>query len=62
MSQNEIVRYALHNGWLEEQGVPDMNAPAAVAARKTCEAKSHERRHGVNAIWIILHYAAKAPS
>ena len=27
MSQNEIVRYALNNRWLEEQGVPDMNAP-----------------------------------
>jgi RNA-directed DNA polymerase len=24
MSQNEIVRYALNNRWLEEQGVPDM--------------------------------------
>ena len=26
MSQNEIVRYALNNRWLEEQGVPDMKA------------------------------------
>ena len=26
MSQNEIVRFALNNRWLEEQGVPDMNA------------------------------------
>jgi RNA-directed DNA polymerase len=26
MSQNEIVRYALNNCWLEEQGVPDMRA------------------------------------
>jgi RNA-directed DNA polymerase len=26
MSQNEIVRYALNNRWLEEQGVPDMEA------------------------------------
>ena len=26
MSQNEIVRYALNNRWLEEQGVPDMRA------------------------------------
>ena len=25
MSQNEIVRFALNNRWLEEQGVPDMN-------------------------------------
>ena len=32
MSQNEIVRFALNNRWLEEQGVPDMNAPAAIAA------------------------------
>jgi hypothetical protein len=62
MSQNEIVRYALNNRRLEEQGVPDMNAPAAVAARKTCEAQPHGRRHGVKAIWIILHYGAKAPS
>jgi hypothetical protein len=27
MSQNEIVRHALNNCWLEEQGVPDVNAP-----------------------------------
>ena len=27
-----MVRFALNNCWLEEQGVPDMNAPAAVAA------------------------------
>lgn len=26
MSQNEIVRYALNNRWLEEQGVPDIRA------------------------------------
>lgn len=26
MSQNEIVRYALNNQWLEQQGVPDMRA------------------------------------
>ena len=26
MSQNEIVRFALNNRWLEEQGVPDMRA------------------------------------
>ena len=26
LSQNEIVRYALNNRWLEEQGVPDMRA------------------------------------
>jgi hypothetical protein len=34
MSQNEIVRFALNNRWLEEQGVPDLNAPAAIAALK----------------------------
>ncbi len=39
MSQNEIVRHALNNCWLEEQGVPDMRA-----------------------VWIALHYGAKAPS
>jgi hypothetical protein len=39
MSQNEIVRFALNNCWLEEQGVPDMRA-----------------------IWMVLHYGAKAPS
>ena len=38
MSQNEIVRYALNNCWLEEQGVPDMNAVAAVAAPERREA------------------------
>lgn len=32
MSQNEIARFALNNRWLEEQGVPDMNGLAAVAA------------------------------
>jgi len=26
MSQNEIVRFALNNRWLEEQGVPDLKA------------------------------------
>ena len=39
MSQNEIVRFALNNRWLEEQGVPDMRA-----------------------VWIVLHYGAKASS
>ena len=43
MSQNEIVRYALNNRWVEEQGVPDMNAPAVIAARKTGEAIPHGR-------------------
>jgi RNA-directed DNA polymerase len=26
MSQNEMVRYALNNRWLEEPGVPDLRA------------------------------------
>ena len=26
MSQNELVRIALNNRWLEEQGVPDLRA------------------------------------
>jgi hypothetical protein len=26
MSQNELVRNALNNRWLEEQGVPDLRA------------------------------------
>jgi hypothetical protein len=38
MSQNEIVRFALNNRWLEEQGVPDLNAAAAIAALKNREA------------------------
>ena len=37
MSQNEIVRFALNNRWLEEQGVPDMNARAAIAALKNAQ-------------------------
>ena len=37
MSQNELVRIALNNRWLKEQGVPDMNAPAALAAWKTAK-------------------------
>ena len=44
MSQNEIVRFALNNRWLEEQGVPDMKAPAAVAAIKN--AKPHRMDGG----------------
>jgi hypothetical protein len=42
-SEHQIVRYALNNRWLEEQGVPDMNAPAALAARKASAASSHGR-------------------
>jgi hypothetical protein len=38
MSQNEIVSYALNNRWLEEQGVPDMNAPVALATLEIREA------------------------
>jgi hypothetical protein len=59
MSQNEIVRFALNNRWLEEQGVPDMNAPAASAAWKTAKPDSMDE---VKAVWIVLHYGAKAPS
>ena len=32
MSQNSLVRAALNNRWLEEQGVPDMKAPSALAS------------------------------
>ncbi len=31
-NRNEIVRYTLDNRWLEEQGVPDMNATATLAS------------------------------
>ena len=61
MSQNEIVRFALNNRWLEEQGVPDMNAPAALAALD--KPRSHfawTQRSGVKAVWIVLHYGSKA--
>jgi hypothetical protein len=34
MSQTEIVRFALNNRWLKEQGAPDLNAPAAISALK----------------------------
>jgi len=37
LSQNGIVRFALNCRWLEEQGVPDMNAPAAIAALKNAK-------------------------
>src|ERR1035437_854321 len=43
MSQNELVQIALNNRWLEEQGVPDMNAPVALAARKSRKAIPHGR-------------------
>ncbi len=33
MSQNELVRFALNNRWLEEQGVPDLRAVWIVVAR-----------------------------
>jgi hypothetical protein len=40
MSQNEIVRYALNNRLLEEQGVPDLNAPAATAAQENSRSQT----------------------
>ena len=57
MSQNEIVRFALNNRWLEEQGVPDLNAVAAIAAWKTAKPN---RMDEVKAIWIKLHYGPDA--
>jgi hypothetical protein len=55
MSQNEIVRYALNNRWLEEQGVPDMNAPAAVAARKSSRSLTAWTEHsGVKAVRRVV--------
>ena len=56
-----MVRFALNNRWLEEQGVPDMNAPAAFAALENL--RSHfawTQRSGVKAVWIVLHYGPKA--
>jgi hypothetical protein len=61
MSQNEIVRFALNNRWLEEQGVPDMNATAAVAAWKIPRSlTAWTQRSGVKAVWIVLHYGPDA--
>jgi hypothetical protein len=62
MSQNEIVRYALNNRWLQEQGVPNMNARrAAVAACfKTRSQTAWTERSGVKAVWIVLHHGPKA--
>jgi len=61
MSQNELVRIALNNRWLEEQGVPDMNAPAAVAARKKPRSLTAWTEHSeVKAVWMVLHYGSKA--
>jgi RNA-directed DNA polymerase len=57
MSQNEIVRFALNNRWLEEQGVPDLNAPAAVAALRNAKP---DRMDEVKAVWIILHHGPNA--
>ena len=61
MSQNELVQIALNNRWLEEQGVPDMNAPVALAARKIPQSHTAwTQRSGVKAVWIVLHYGPKA--
>ena len=60
MSQNEIVRFALNNRWLEEQGVPDMNAPAAIAALVNAKPGRMDGGNGVKAVWVVLHHGAKA--
>jgi hypothetical protein len=43
MSQNEIVRHALNNLLLEEQGVPDMNAPAAAVVIQDAKPERMDR-------------------
>jgi hypothetical protein len=59
---NQIVRFALNNRWLEEQGVPDMNAPAAAAARKIPRSlTAWTQRSGVKAVRIVVALAALAP-
>ena len=61
MSQNEIVRFALNNRWLEEQGVPDLNALAAIVAlEKTRSLTAWTERSGVKAIWMVLHNGPQA--
>jgi RNA-directed DNA polymerase len=57
MSQNEIVRHALNNRWLDEQGVPDMNALPRQRLHKPAEP---DRMDAVKAIWIVLHFGPKA--
>jgi hypothetical protein len=60
--QNGMVRFALNKRWLEEQGVPDMNAMAALAARKIQRSlTAWTQRSGVKAVWIDLRYGAWAP-
>ena len=59
MSQNEIVRIALNNRWLEEQGVPDMNAPAAIAALMNAKPDRMDGGNEVKAVWVVLHHGAK---
>jgi hypothetical protein len=51
MSQNEIVRNALNKRWVEEQGVPDMNA---IAVHKNREVITHRRRNGVKAVRSVV--------
>jgi hypothetical protein len=60
MSRNRIVRFAISNRWLEEQGVQDMNTHAAAAAWKTAKPGSWTERCGVKDAWIVLHYGSKA--
>ena len=59
MSQNEIVRFTLNTRWLEEYGIPDMNAPAAIAALKNAKPNCMD---GVKAVWIVLYHGAEASS
>jgi hypothetical protein len=61
MSQNEIVRYALSNRWIDEQGVPDLNAPAAIAAQENSRSQTAWTEcSGVKAVWIVLHFGPDA--
>lgn len=56
MSQMSLVRHALNNCWLEEQGVPDMRLrPSGIAKRSLAD-----RDGGEITVWIKLHYGPKA--
>jgi hypothetical protein len=61
MSPDEIVRHALNNRWREEQGVPDRNARAAIAASKNTRSQTAwTKRIAVKAIWTVLYYGPDA--
>ena len=60
MSRNSIVHTALSNRWLEDQGVPDMNARAAERHNTWRSLTAWTQRSGVKAVWIKLHYGPKA--